>query len=244
MNISVCLATYNGEKYIETQINSILPQLSGNDELIIIDDCSKDKTVDIIKSLNSKYIKIFINEKNLGHVKTFEKLLNLAQNQLLFLSDQDDIWIESKIEIYKKYFDDNDVLLISDNSYFIDNKGNEIHANIVKLSKESSQNYSKNIIDIYNGTAGYYGCGMAMKKDILDVILPIPTYIESHDLWIAMAANMMRSNLHIDDKTFYRRIHDENDSLRKRNFFKKIFSRYIFLRSQVEILKRLKKIKR
>ncbi|UPQ75435.1 glycosyltransferase [Chryseobacterium nepalense] len=244
MNISVCLATYNGEKYIETQINSILPQLSGNDELIIIDDGSKDKTVDIIKSLNSRYIKIFINEKNLGHVKTFEKLLSLAQNQLLFLSDQDDIWIESKIEIYKKYFDDNDVLLISDNSYFIDNKGNEIHANIVKLSKESSQNYSKNIIDIYSGTAGYYGCGMAMKKDILDVILPIPTYIESHDLWIAMAANMMRSNLHIDDKTFYRRIHDENDSLRKRKFFKKIFSRYIFLRSQVEILKRLKKIKR
>ena len=80
MNISVCLATYNGEKYIETQINSILPQLSGNDELIIIDDGSKDKTVDIIKSLNSRYIKIFINEKNLGHVKTFEKLLSLAQN--------------------------------------------------------------------------------------------------------------------------------------------------------------------
>lgn len=246
MNVSVCLATYNGEKYIEAQINSILPQLSENDELIILDDGSKDKTIDLIKALNSSRIKVFVNEKNLGHVKTFEKLLSLGQNEVLFMCDQDDIWAENKVQIYKDYFKNNNVFLISDNSYFIDKVGNQtdINPDIVILSKDTSTDYNRNILDIYKGSAGYYGCGMAVKKDILEVILPIPDYVESHDLWIAMAANMMKSNLHIDDKTFYRRIHGENDSLKKRKLFKKFYSRYIFLKSQMELSQRIKKAER
>lgn len=242
MNISICLATYNGEKYIEDQIKSILPQLSEKDELIIVDDGSKDRTIQIINDFKSPYIKIYINERNLGHVKTFEKLLSLAKNDLIFMCDQDDIWRDDKIKIYKEYFRNKNTSLISDNSHFIDNDGNSIDFDMVTVSENDSKNYSKNIADIYKGSAGYYGCGMAVKKDFLKVILPIPDYVESHDLWIAMAANMMKSNLHINEKTFYRRIHGENDSLKKRKLSKKLYSRYVFLKSQLELKKRIKKV--
>lgn len=238
--ISVCLAAYNGEKYILEQINSILPQLNDGDELLIVDDVSNDNTLDIIKSLNSSYIKIIKNDHNLGHVKTFEKLFYLANNEIIFMSDQDDIWQPNKINVYKEYFSAQKVLLISDNSEFINENGVKINADIIKLSGDTSMKYQTNINNIYKGTAGYYGCGMAMKKELLKIILPIPSYVESHDLWIAMVANMMRSNLHINKKTFFRRIHGKNDSLQKRKFSKKIYSRIVFLKSQLEISKRLK----
>jgi glycosyltransferase involved in cell wall biosynthesis len=244
MNISVCLATYNGEKYVLEQIKSVLPQLADGDELIVVDDGSKDKTIDLIHQLNSSYIKVYINEKNLGHVKTFEKLLALATNELIFMCDQDDIWKENKIQIFKDYFSKSNVILISDNSYFIDKNGNEIEFDMVKLSEKDSEEYSKNIFDIYKGRAGYYGCAMGIRKDLLKTVLPIPAYVESHDLWIAMAANLLKSNLHIDNKTFYRRIHGENDSLKKRKLSEKLYSRYIFVRSQLELEKRIKKISR
>ena len=79
MNISVGLATYNGEKYIKQQIFSILPQLNKGDELLVIDDNSIDNTVNIVKEIDSEYIRIIVNKMNLGHVKTFEKLISFFQ---------------------------------------------------------------------------------------------------------------------------------------------------------------------
>ena len=74
-NISVCLATYNGEKYIKEQIDSILPELKEGDELLILDDCSNDNTVNLINSyLFDVRIKLILNNTNLGHVQTFNKL--------------------------------------------------------------------------------------------------------------------------------------------------------------------------
>ena len=69
--VSVCIATYNGEKYLRQQIESILPQLSKEDEIVISDDCSTDRTVEILKEFNDERIKIFVNESNLGVVENF-----------------------------------------------------------------------------------------------------------------------------------------------------------------------------
>ena len=84
MNISVCMASYNGEKFIKRQIISILSQLSKKDELIIIDDASTDNTISIIKKINDNRIKLSVNEKNIGPVNTFNKALNSAKNELIF----------------------------------------------------------------------------------------------------------------------------------------------------------------
>ena len=88
MKISVCMATYNGEKYIAEQIRSILPQLSEDDEVIVSDDGSSDATLDIVRSFNDPRIRIVQNELEHGYTKNFENALNHANGDIIFISDQ------------------------------------------------------------------------------------------------------------------------------------------------------------
>ena len=96
--ISVCIATYNGERYIREQLDSILSQLSLDDEVIISDDGSKDSTIEIISSYLDSRIKVFKNNGKHGYVGNFENALNHSSGDFIFLSDQDDIWELQKIE--------------------------------------------------------------------------------------------------------------------------------------------------
>ena len=91
--ISVCIATYNGEKYIEEQIASILPQLKENDEIIISDDYSTDNTIQVLTKINSKKIKIFKNQGEKGYTSNFENAIKQAKGNYIFLCDQDDVWL-------------------------------------------------------------------------------------------------------------------------------------------------------
>ena len=93
--ISVCIATYNGEKYIKEQLLSILPQLGKKDEVIISDDHSTDNTLDIVKGLNDNRIKIVMNNREKGYTSNFENALSYAIGDYIFLSDQDDIWMSN-----------------------------------------------------------------------------------------------------------------------------------------------------
>ena len=97
MKISVCLATFNGSKFINRQLNSILCQLCDSDEIIIVDDASTDNTISTIKKNKSPLIKLYINTENIGPASTFNRALGLASGDLIFLSDQDDIWEVNKI---------------------------------------------------------------------------------------------------------------------------------------------------
>lgn len=99
MKTSVALCTYNGEKYIKEQLDSILNQTKKVDEIIVCDDCSSDKTVEILNhysSTNPGLFKIYINEQNLRSVKNFEKAITLCTGDIIFLSDQDDFWVNEK----------------------------------------------------------------------------------------------------------------------------------------------------
>ena len=91
MKISVCLASYNGAKFIEEQITSILAQLGPRDELIIRDDCSTDGTLTIVQSFCDPRIQWCVANENRGHVKNFEALIAMADGDIIFFSDQDDI---------------------------------------------------------------------------------------------------------------------------------------------------------
>jgi hypothetical protein len=103
---------------------------------------------------------------------------------------------------------------------------------------QQSQSYLRNIFEIFTGKASYFGCAMALNKSLSNIILPFPDYIESHDLWIAMAANIIKKNKHIDDIVLNRRIHSSNASIIKRKLLQKIISRWIFLKSYFELYKR------
>lgn len=228
-NISVCMATYNGANYIGVQLDSILRQLLPGDELIIVDDTSKDETVSIIESYRSENIKLYQNEKNLGHVGTFEKALSLATKDYICFSDQDDEWIEGRIEKLLTTIIDKDICLVSSN-YELNNQSN--HSKVFqRLVTADSSNYFSNIANIFLGKAPYYGCTMMIKKEFKKVILPIPSYIEAHDLWMAMAANMLGSNYHLESNTLFYRIHDNNTSLKKRSLAQKIKTRFFFFKA-------------
>ncbi len=228
MNVSVCMATYNGELFLKQQIDSILTQLEIEDELIISDDNSIDGTLDIIYNYQDKRIKLFINETNLGVNRNFEIAISKSINEIIILADQDDIWSLNRLEIFKQSFKKN-IVLVSTNFDHIDRNENLIEFQFSKLKSGDSKRYISNIFRIFLGRANYYGCAMAFRRKFLDIILPFPRNIESHDLYIAMAANVYGSNLHLDDITLTRRIHGNNLSVVNRNVFYKVLTRFIFM---------------
>lgn len=225
MNISVCMATYNGQDYIIEQIKSIISQIKLNDEIIIVDDCSKDSTVELIESLNDSRIKIFKNKTNMGHVFSFNRSINLAKYEVIFLSDQDDIWVEGRVRLMLEKL--NNKLLVSSNfNNFSGDFNNQSPSSSPLKESDSSKNF-KNIFRIFLGKSDYFGCAMAFRKDLINTIIPIPKYVESHDLWIAMCANLMNSNIHLDKITLLRRLHHSNLTNLNRPLSLKLKSRII-----------------
>ena len=238
-NVSVCMACYNGAAYIKEQIESILKQLKVGDELIIIDDGSTDNTAQVVLDMDTPQIKYFKNSSNIGVNKSFEKAIKYAKNEYIFMADQDDLWTEGRL--LKMLESLKNKLLVSGNSVAIDIKGQPHEYDLGRLYVEDSGENTKNIIRIFTGKAYYYGCAMAFQSKLKEIILPFPTYIESHDLWIAMAANMLKSNAHIDEIVLQRRIHGNNASVVQRKLTEKLYSRWIFAKSYVTLLWRLKK---
>src|SRR3546814_6979697 len=104
--ISVCMGTYNGARWIEIQLGSILSQLSPEDEVVIVDDGSKDDTLDRVASFNDPRVRVLRNGRNRGVDLTFERALGEARGDIIFLSDQDDFWYPNKVETVLRAFRD------------------------------------------------------------------------------------------------------------------------------------------
>lgn len=239
MSVSVCIATFNGEKYILEQLESIMSQLSENDEVIIVDDCSTDNTVSVLRQYNDYRIKLFLNDENKGSVYTFGKAIQLATKDYIFLADQDDVWTPGRLDIMLTYLSNSGMTLITSGYKFFtsEKRYQSLHAPTKK--NHDSKRHFYNILTIFKGNSGYVGCCMAFPKQFKRILLPFPSYIESHDLWIALASNLLRSNIHIDETTLMRRLHCKNVSMVKRNLISKLFSRWIFLVSIFVLLFRI-----
>lgn len=202
--ISVCIATYNGEKYIENQLRSILHQLSEEDEIIVSDDGSKDRTIDIVKDFNDSRIRIVNNEKH-GVAFNFENAISNAKGDYIFLSDQDDEWLYNKVERcltgLQTYH-----CIVTD-CYICDGEGEIINKSFFSLNGTKKGK-------IYNllVKSGYIGCCMAFRKEILAKVLPFPEDIPLHDLWIGNVAAFYYSLGWISDKLIKYRRHGNNAS--------------------------------
>lgn len=204
--ISVCMATYNGEKYIKMQINSILKQLNEEDELIISDDLSTDNTIKYIKEINDKRIKLFFHEENHGYTKNFENALKHAKGDYIFLSDQDDEWTEDKVAItleeLKKYnFVVSDCITINEEDLIID----ESRFKTFSIKKGFIRNMIK---------TRYLGCCMAFDRNVLNAVLPFPKNekLVEHDVWIALVSERYFKVGLIDKPLIYYRRHGNNTS--------------------------------
>ncbi|MFA6740649.1 MAG: glycosyltransferase family 2 protein [Arcobacteraceae bacterium] len=206
MKISVCMATYNGEKYIKEQLDSILSQVSRNDEIIISDDNSTDNTIEILKSYNDKRIKIYLNNKEKGYTKNFENALEKVSGDVIFLCDQDDIWVNDKIEKTLVYLKDYD-FIISDNKVVTKDLNTiyESHFNVCNTKK----GFFNNLL-----LPRYVGACMAFKKEVLEKSLPFPENQKlcAHDYWICLIAELYFKVYKLDEALILYRRHSSNAS--------------------------------
>lgn len=184
--VSVCIASFNGEEYIQEQLVSILKQLDIDDEVIISDDSSTDNTIQVIKNITDKRIRLLENKTFRDPIKNFQNALMHAKGNFIFLSDQDDVWIEGKykemLQLLTKYD-----LVISD-SVIVDEQLQILHPSFFKYFN-SGKGIFKNILK-----SSYYGSCMAFRKGILETALPFPDTKEiGHDLWIGLVAELLGS---------------------------------------------------
>ena len=244
MTVSVCIATYQGEDYIERQLRSILEQIALDDEVIVVDDCSRDRTVEIIEGIGDARISVHRNPVNRREIFSFGRAIELARGDIIFLSDQDDVWTTGRVERMTESLRTSGAALVSSNFEWMDADERPLDVAFDGVSSQTSKRHLSNTVDIFLGKTNYFGCAMAFQRRLVPLITPIPAYVESHDLWIALAANQIGSNLHIDDKTLRKRRHGTNttSTVSNRSLPRKIWSRWLFLRSIVDLAARQRRL--
>lgn len=205
MKISVALAYYDGAEYIEEQLRSILDQLGAEDEIVLSVDRAFDGSMDLLRTWEEKDRRIFLtNGPAKGVVKNFEHAIQMCSGDLIFLSDQDDVWMPDKVEKVKAAFCDNDVMAILHDASIVDQEKNLIEPSFFKL-RHSDTGFFKNL-----WRNSYVGCCMAFRKELIPEILPIPETIYMHDYWIGAVAEQVGTVKLIREPLILYRRHSDN----------------------------------
>lgn len=210
--VSVCLACYNGEHYIGEQISSILRELRDSDELVISDDGSTDRTLNIIAAFNDPRIKLHANEGRHGVNGNFENALRHSKGDYIFLSDQDDIWLEGKVEACVEALQSH--LCVVHDAYITDENldvANESFFKAFNCKSGFIHNWIRN---------GYLGCAMAFRREILETALPIPRKLPVwQDIWIGSLAALKGDVEFIPLKGIKFRRHSSTTSITSKSSF-------------------------
>ena len=213
--IDILLATYNGEKYVGEQIESILTQTYKNINLIISDDKSQDNTRKIIEEYAKKdqRITIFFQEENLGYIKNFEFLIKQVKSNYFMLSDQDDVWLPEKVEKSIKKLKEEDADLVFGDLEVVDQSLHTIYPSFndfMKLTRKINKcknSYEMNYL--YNCVTG---CTLLAKSKTIQDFMPIPAnskYVV-HDHWIALMTSLHGKLAYIPEKLIKYRQHGDN----------------------------------
>ncbi len=250
--ISVILATYNGEKYIKEQLESIIKQSINPDEIVIVDDCSKDLTKNIIKQISVETkIPIYFheNEKNQGSNKTFERALQLSKGEIIFFADQDDYWLPNKIEVFINAFNQNKkAMLVFSNGLLVNESLESLETTNwekYKIDNNVLNRLKKEKAFITLSDKNYItGASMAIKRAVMGIALPFPEALW-HDHWLAIVSSLTGNIVSISDNLFYYRQHNEQQvgikSKVKRNRFS---SKYLkeFFKQERRIIRVIEKV--
>jgi glycosyltransferase involved in cell wall biosynthesis len=216
------MATKNGASYLREQVDSILQQLSPEDELIISDDFSTDSTLRIIESYHDHRIRLIQNPQTQGIIKNFEAALSASKGSFIFLADQDDVWKQDKVKVMLGYLMHHD-LVISD-CLITDFSLNLKNESFFKLNNSRSgliRNILKN---------SYMGCCMAFNRNVLNKALPFPKDIPMHDYWIGLVGELNFKVRFIPEALVVHRRHSANasttGSLSKQKLLVRFAARY------------------
>lgn len=223
MKISLLMATYNGEKYIVEQLKSIYNQTVNPDEVLIADDVSNDRTVELVKKFieqhDLKNWKLMINSSNKGYKKNFYDLIQQATGDVIFLSDQDDVWEKNKIELMIKELEKNAKMKsINAAVKYVDSRLNPLE---VKLKPDF---YNENLLH-YKGKLGFLtniplssiivanitpGCAMCFSKDIKDEFLETYDFTLPHDWHLNLLAAIHGECFFMNKTLVNYRVHENN----------------------------------
>lgn len=209
---SVALCTFNGEKYVTDFLDSLLSQTILPDEVVIVDDCSTDLTLSILKAYEKAFamIKVYPLEKNVGSIKAFQKAIQLTQFPRIFLADQDDIWEPLKIQLMSQVqlnpLDDVPSLVFSDLSLintYGEHKGNSFWemADLDPMRTTFNSLMFANVVT---------GCASLINHRMRDLLKEIPSDVMMHDHWIGLIAYGLGKVEIISQPLVRYRIHDDS----------------------------------
>ena len=205
--ISVCMATFNGGMFIREQLESILSQLPPDAEIIIADDGSTDDTLLVIDSLNESRIRVLPAERHLGVIYNFERALRASKGEIVFLADQDDVWLPGKVEMCLAALNEADLVMHD--------------AFLLGLSDAFESAWGRNgkLSDIRTYRSGvvanwwknsFTGCCMAFRRKVLDKALPFPRNLPMHDQWLGVVAEKYFKVSYVDEPLVDYRQHSSN----------------------------------
>ena len=205
--VSIALCTYNGEKYLTEQLDTLINQTYSNIEIIVVDDCSTDHTYTILTGYSARYpqLKIHQNNKNLGFSANFEKAVTLCKGELIALCDQDDLWHPRKIELQVNTIKDN--IFIYHDSEFISQDGSSMNKNMSDLMNLYRGNDPEAFL-FFNCVSGH---SILMRKELLVQALPLPkNYF--HDWWLAYVATNIGTIDFIPEPLVKYRQHEKSET--------------------------------
>lgn len=208
--VSVCMATYNGEHYFPEQMRSILPQLGPNDEVVIVDDGSKDATLERIAAFNEPRILVAQHKKNEGVISSFEDAVRLASGDVIFFSDQDDLWAADKVEkMLAPLARDERVSIVTSAYSVIDADGHPtVDATFSNRPPFTTGFFANLYINRFQGSA------MAIRRTLLPNVLPFPKNCSFvHDEWIGLRNALLGGRVvHVPEPLLLYRRHGNNNT--------------------------------
>lgn len=206
MYISIAMASYNGGKYLQRQLDSFIFQTRRPDELIICDDCSSDDTLGVLerfKSMAPFNVHIYQNDTNLGFTKNFQKALSKCSGDLIFLSDQDDIWFPEKIAVVTQFFCENPTVLLAIHD------GRHVDDQLVS---HGARTLSQVLAAYGSLDSVVTGALSVVRTELLAIALPIPAGVVGHDAWLHNIAKLIDARCVIDRELQLIVRHDSNTS--------------------------------
>lgn len=201
--ISVCLATYNGAMYLHEQIDSILPQLGADDELLVSDDGSTDATLAILATYGNR-LRLVATGRAGGVVANFERVLLAAAGDFIVLCDQDDVWLPGRLDLVRARL--KNVSLLMMNAIVVDASAHPLGPDIYSMLG-FHRGFFRTLIK-----TRYVGCYLAFRREVLALALPFPARIQWHDWFIALIAELLFTIEVRPEKTLLFRRHDYNAS--------------------------------
>lgn len=207
MRVSVAMAAYNGSRFLKEQLESVLPQLGKEDELVVSADPSSDGTGELLRLAAEKDARIRVLQgPGRGVCANFENALRACKRELVFLCDQDDVWLPGKVKKVGAALGEEGVLLVLHDAKVTDGELRVTCGSFFR-QRGTAAGILRNLL-----RNSYVGCCMAFRRELLPHILPFPPDLPMHDQWIGlMAEKYGKVRLLREPLLLYRR-HGENAS--------------------------------